>query len=118
MKRIKFATVVVGAVGAPLLALGIGAGVASANTDTNPTTNDAMGFGVQNAMRDWQGVDYGQNGDQMGLGIYRSTESGQTVKSVSGRERQVEATEGGAVSLQHPDVKNGNKVEPQTKAGK
>jgi len=102
------------------------AGAASADptavngTDRNPTTNDAMGFGVNNAMKDWNAPDgdYGDNGDARGIGIYRSQDSGAVVKSVSGKDRQIAATDQGAVTLQHPDIKNGNKVEPQTKAGK
>jgi hypothetical protein len=107
--------------GGAVLAAMLGAGAAQADstsgnggqaTSTNPTLNDAMGFGVTNHMKG-NGVDNGgngYNGDYNGVGNVRSGPD-QNPSSFAGNRVATEIP--ATVYLQHPDVTTGNKVTPK-----
>ena len=119
VQKIAAGAVFVGAVLAGML----GAGAAQADstegnggvaTSTNPTLNDAMGFGVVNHMKG-NGVDNGgngYNGDFNGVGNARRGPD-QNPSSFAGNrvDTEIPAT----VTLQHPDMTTGNKVTPRQK---
>ncbi len=86
----------------------LGSATAFADNATNPTTQDAMGFGVTNHMQN------GYNGDFNGIGHLRSE---QDPSEFAGTNRVRDADEN-TINFQTPKGvgKDGNKVVPNTLA--